>query len=184
MATAKRARSSKTAARKSANTRTRKIATARKAPKSKAVRKPAAKKAAKKTARRPAVAKKSPASKRIKSAPGKSASAKAAVARKKPAKSAAHKKTAASRPKPNAAKPVRSQAATRELSPKARKDLAARHLWQLVEEKKRRAAQTPPWQTIAHHDHPAPAVTHIDAAEPSPALAPVEMPGHRERGGK
>jgi hypothetical protein len=44
-----------------------------------------------------------------------------------------------------------------------KKRLAAQHLWELVEQKKRQAAQVPAWQTIAHHDHPTP------AASPGPA---------------
>lgn len=46
--------------------------------------------------------------------------------------------------------------APRRLSPEAKTNLAARHLWELVEEKKRRAAQPPAWQSIGHHDHAAP----------------------------
>ncbi|HSE11817.1 MAG TPA: hypothetical protein VLB69_04190 [Rudaea sp.] len=36
----------------------------------------------------------------------------------------------------------------------------ARHLRKLLEEDKRRAAQPPAWQRIAHHDRPVPAEAH------------------------
>jgi hypothetical protein len=39
------------------------------------------------------------------------------------------------------------------LSPAAQKKLAGEHLRALLEQKKRRATQTPAWQTIEHHDH-------------------------------
>jgi len=43
-----------------------------------------------------------------------------------------------------------------DLSPEQRKHLAGEHLRALLEEKKRRLQQTPPWKKIEHHDHPAP----------------------------
>jgi hypothetical protein len=59
-------------------------------------------------------------------------------------------------------KPLRATQATkaaptkqgqRKLSAAAKKNLAVRHLWELVEEKKRRAAQPPSWQNIGYRDH-------------------------------
>src|SRR5678816_4902903 len=60
-------------------------------------------------------------------------------------------KTARSR-----SKPVPAKKAHRRMSPQARKNLVAKHLREMLEEKNRRAAQTPAWQQIAHRDHPAP----------------------------
>ena len=77
--------------------------------------------------------------------------------------------------KSGAAKPLRTKKAKRRLSPQAKKNLATKHLWALVEKKKRHTAQTPAWQTIVHHDHPAPA--------PVNATAPIDVHGHRDRGG-
>jgi len=39
------------------------------------------------------------------------------------------------------------------LSPAAQKKLAGEHLRSLLEQKKRRATQTPAWQLIEHHDN-------------------------------
>jgi hypothetical protein len=74
------------------------------------------------------------------------------------------------------------------MSPQARKDLVAKHLRELLEEKNRRASQTPPWQQIVHHDHPAPipAPQIPGAAEvaPSAESSPVAtVRGSRDRGG-
>lgn len=74
------------------------------------------------------------------------------------------------------------------MSPQARKELVAKHLRELLEEKNRRAAQTPAWQQIAHHDHPAPtpAPQVPGAAEVAPSgdSSPVAIVhGSRDRGG-
>lgn len=76
---------------------------------------------------------------------------------------------------------VRAQKAQGRMSAQAKKNLVARHLRKLLEEKKRRAAQPPAWQQIAHHDHPAPA-----GAQPSPQLVGnglLAIRGSRDRGG-
>ena len=70
---------------------------------------------------------------------GKTAPRKRAVAARK----ASAKKTAAKR-KPQA------------LSPRAQKKRAMQHFRTLLEEKQLRAAQTPAWRELEHHDHPAP----------------------------
>jgi hypothetical protein len=64
------------------------------------------------------------------------------------------------------------------LSPAAQKKLAGEHLRALLEQKKRRATQTPAWQKIEHHDntprdadhqpHGAGAVTAGGDAAPDP----------------
>jgi len=69
----------------------------------------------------------------------------------KKSKLGAGTKTARSRSKPVPAKKTH-----RRMSPQARKNLVAKHLREMLEEKNRRAAQTPAWQQIAHRDHPAP----------------------------
>ena len=69
----------------------------------------------------------------------------------KKSKLAAGTKTARSRRKPVPAKKT-----PRRMTPQARKNLVAKHLRQMLDEKNRRAAQTPAWQQIVHHDHPAP----------------------------
>ena len=60
------------------------------------------------------------------------------------------------------------------MSPQARKKLVAKHLREMLEEKNRRAAQTPAWQQIVHHDHPAPmsAPRGPDAMEGAPPGEP------------
>jgi hypothetical protein len=57
------------------------------------------------------------------------------------------------------------------MSAEARKKLAGEHLRALLEEKKRRVAQIPAWQTITHHDHES----RLPDALPhgSPSGAPV-----------
>ncbi len=190
MATAKRARSTKSAPRKNTKSNARKNTPRKTAANALAVRRPArkttAKKAAKKVVKRLPAASKSATPKRV--MPGKPTSRKRVVAKKKTATSAARKmpkpqaSVASSKVKARTTKPTRAPA--RELSAQAKKKLAVKHLWELVEEKKRRAAQPPPWQTIAHHDHPSPAVAHIDTPEQNQAPVSLEMPGHRERGGK
>jgi len=92
-------------------------------------------------------------------------------------------KTARSRSKPVPAKKTH-----RRMSPQARKNLVAKHLREMLEEKNRRAAQTPAWQQIVHHDHPAPvnppripdAQETTPSTEPSPAAT---GDGSRDRGG-
>jgi len=83
------------------------------------------------------------------------------------------------------------------MSPQARKNLVAKHLREMLDEKNRRAAQTPAWQQIVHHDHPAPLnAPRVPAgveAEPPPAgveAEPMEErgpaatdDGNRDRGG-
>jgi hypothetical protein len=59
-----------------------------------------------------------------------------------------------------------------ELSAEAKKKLAAQHLWELVEKKKRQAAQVPTWQTIPHHDHPTPAGSPSAAPQDEGAISP------------
>ncbi|HET8940899.1 MAG TPA: hypothetical protein VFN13_02820 [Rudaea sp.] len=75
------------------------------------------------------------------------------VTQAKPSKSQAAKPAAKNRP------PTKSTAGSRrqqKRSAEKRKSLAAEHLWAALEEKKRRNAQPPAWQAIAHHDHPTP----------------------------
>jgi len=74
------------------------------------------------------------------------------------------------------------------MSPQAKKNLVAKHLREMLDEKNRRAAQTPAWQQIVHHDHPAPlntprvpeAVEAVPADEPAPAGTDDR---NRDRGG-
>jgi hypothetical protein len=52
----------------------------------------------------------------------------------------------------------------------------------MLEEKKRRASQTPAWRQIEHHDHPAPRADSSPGAAPDTA-APAPLPvGPRVRG--
>ena len=85
-------------------------------------------------------------------------------------------------------KPVPAKKTHRRMSPQARKNLVAKHLREMLEEKNRRAAQTPAWQQIVHHDHPAPmSPPHVpDAGEvaPSGERGPVATDrGSGDRGG-
>jgi hypothetical protein len=106
-------------------------------------RRTAAKKATGKTAARSKV---EPAALRLSGAAGKQE-------QRPPMKVAkAAKKTGAAR-KPVTVRRQESPRKKEPLSAEARKNLAGEHLRALLEEKKRRAAQTPPWQTIVHHDH-------------------------------
>ena len=75
-----------------------------------------------------------------------------------------------------------SSAAKRDTSPDAQKKLASRHIWELVEAKKRNATKTPAWQSIAHHDHPAPRGGQEQGDQSSAQSTHIEMPGHRDRG--
>ena len=72
------------------------------------------------------------------------------------------------------------------MTPQAKKNLVAKHLRQMLDEKNRRAAQTPAWQQIVHHDHPAPlsAPRVPDAAEPPGERGPLAADrGSGDRGG-
>jgi len=56
-------------------------------------------------------------------------------------------------------------------------------MWELVQQKKQRAAQSPSWRTIEHHDHPAPQGGRSGVTDQNTgASIPSEMPGHRDRG--
>jgi hypothetical protein len=91
----------------------------------------------------------------------------------------------AAKARPAAAKPPAkkiAKTAKPRLTAQQKKDLAAKHLWELVEEKKRRATQPPPWQTIAHHDHPAPAAASESSAPKNLEPAPFDVRGHGDRG--
>jgi hypothetical protein len=68
------------------------------------------------------------------------------------------------------------------LSPDSKRKLAAQHMWDLVQAKKQRTAQTPAWQTIEHHDHPAPRSSPDLSSDQGGSSMPPEMPGHRDRG--
>jgi hypothetical protein len=65
------------------------------------------------------------------------------------------------------------QAPESNLSPEERKQAAAERLKMLLEEKKRRAAQTPSWQKIEHHDHPAPRSDNETGAPQNGAATPT-----------
>jgi hypothetical protein len=85
-------------------------------------------------------------------------------------------------------KPVPAKKAHRRMSPQAKKNLVAKHLREMLDEKNRRAAQTPAWQQIVHHDHPAPVnpprVPDVEGAAPSVEPGPVATDdGNRDRGG-
>ena len=110
-------------------------------------------------------------------------SSKKTTARRKTAKKAATKKVAK-----NARRGTPAKKAHRRMSPQARKNLVAKHLREMLDEKNRRAAQTPAWQQIVHHDHPAPlstprvpeAVEAVPADERGPVGADDR---NRDRGG-
>jgi hypothetical protein len=68
------------------------------------------------------------------------------------------------------------------VAPDAKKKLAAQHMWDLVQAKKQRLAQTPAWQTIEHHDHPAPRTSPDLSSEHGGTSTPTQIPGHRDRG--
>jgi hypothetical protein len=89
---------------------------------------------------------------------------------------------AAARPKP-APPPAAHAAPAANLSPEERKRLAGEHLKALLEEKKRRLAQTPPWKRIDHHDHPAPQATDDivpgEAETPTGAISTPRSGGDR-----
>ena len=101
----------------------------------------------------------------------------------KKSKLGAGTKTARSRSKPVPAKKTH-----RRMSPQARKNLVAKHLREMLEEKNRRAAQTPAWQQIAHRDHPAPTsppqVPEAGEAAPPGERGPLAADrGSGDRGG-
>jgi hypothetical protein len=73
--------------------------------------------------------------------------------------------------------------ASRSLSPEAKKNLAVQHLWELVEEKKRRAAQPPLWQNIGHHDHSVPGSTTVHPTTPDAEPEKFHIGGRLDRGG-
>jgi hypothetical protein len=56
-------------------------------------------------------------------------------------------------------------------------------LWALVEVKKRRATQSPPWQNIGHHDHSANGTTTVETAVPNAPPEKFHIGGHLDRGG-
>ena len=140
-----------------------------------------------------------------KSAAAKKSSAKRAAASKKAAaKKAAPKSTSSSAKKTVArssavkpiskpvervaVKPQRPEPAPKKavpqdnLPPDTKKKLAAQHMWDLVQAKKQRAAQTPAWKAIEHHDHPAPRTSPDLSSDQGGSSMPPEMPGHRDRG--
>jgi hypothetical protein len=85
-------------------------------------------------------------------------------------------------------KPAPAKKTHRRMSAQEKKNLVAKHLRELLEEKKRRAAQTPAWQQIVHHDRPAPlpAPQVPEAAEVAPLGEmgpPATVRGGRDRGG-
>lgn len=134
------------------------------------------------TAPRKAAAKRPQAAKAKTGTRASTGSAGNTSAAKKSKLGAAHK-TARSRSKPVPAKTTR-----RRMSPQARKNLVAKHLREMLEEKNRRAAQTPAWQQIVHHDHPAPLNPPRipDSEQPEPSSAPDQgatSDGSRDRGG-
>jgi hypothetical protein len=139
-----------------------------------------------KTAQRKAAPKRRPqAAKAAKAKSGTRASTRSAgnTSAAKKSKLGARTKTARSRSKPVPAKKTH-----RRMSPQARKNLVAKHLREMLEEKNRRAAQTPAWQQIVHHDHPAPVspprVAEAEEAAPSVESGPVATDdGNRDRGG-
>src|ERR1700722_2435134 len=160
--------------------------TKKRSTKSSARNKPAAKRsAAAKKAAKKAAAKRAPAPKKtaIKKAAPKSTSP---VAKKTPARSSAAKPSP--RPvkhvevKPQRPEPSQKTAPQGDLPPDTKKKLAAQHMWDLVQAKKQRATQTPSWQTIEHHDHPAPRTSPDLSSDQGGTSMPSEMPGHRDRG--
>lgn len=76
------------------------------------------------------------------------------------------------------AKPVR-KPAKKALSPEARKQLAGERLRQLLEEKRRLAAQTPAWQRIEHHDHAPRPAAHQPHGGGAPDAEATHNSGHR-----
>jgi len=111
------------------------------------------------------------AARRVEPAARHSSGAAGKLEQRPPMKAAkAAEKTGATR-KPVAVKRPESPRKKEPVGADARKQLAGEHLRALLEEKKRRAAQTPLWQTIVHHDHAARLPDGLPHAAPSPATA-------------
>lgn len=165
------------------------MATSKKRPLAKA----AARKSVRKAVASKPAAKKSTAKKQPKKLPNRLAApavGKAKKATKAKASPSTGKKSAApstrtpQAAKKRAAKPVvRVKKAKRVLSPAAKKNLATKHLWALVEEKKRLAAQPPPWQNIGHHDHSATGATTVETTPPNAEPEKFHIGGRLDRGG-
>ena len=160
-----------------------------------AARKPAARKkaAAKKTPKRAAPARKAAKATKTKKITKATKAAKPTKATKTTkvakttqiTKSAKATKANTARKSPPVAAPKSKPAKqeSRNLSPEAKKNLAAKHLWELVEEKKRRAAQPPAWQNIGHHDHTAPGSTTVQTTTPNAEPEKFHIGSHLDRGG-
>jgi hypothetical protein len=146
--------------------------------KSAARKKPAAKKSA--------AAKKAAAKRNV--APKKAAVKKAAAKSKPATKKSAPPKAATPKQKPVKHVNPKPQRVEQPPKPKAdasqdnKKKLAVQHMWDLVQAKKQRATQTPAWQAIEHHDHPAPRTSTDLSSDQGGSSSPPEMPGHRDRG--
>jgi hypothetical protein len=161
---------------------TRKIARKSVKKKSLAKRKPAASKKPKRAAApaRGGVAKKSTKLKRSTVAAKKSTAFSAA---RKPIIAKARKTATRTRiTRTPAAKPPRVDKKKRPASAQANKNLAAKHLRALLEEKKSHDAQPPAWQAIVHHDHPAPASAGHDTAAQTSDHGPPGVHDHKARG--
>ena len=160
------------------------MATTAKRPRAKsAARKSVHKAAARKPSPRKTTTKKAP-KKRASPLPGKAKKSTKVKSMRSPVRKSA---TSARKPqtvKTRTAKPVRAKKVQRRLSPAAKKNLATKHLWALVEKKKRRDAQPPPWQNIGHHDHSAtaPDSTKIDTTPPDADPAIFHVGSHVDRG--
>jgi len=168
--------------------------TAKRSGKTKTARRKTAKKAvAKKTAtaprRSPAKAKpRAAAPKQRRQAAKKKTAARASTGSASNTSAAKKSKLAAGTKTRSRRKPVAAKKAPRRMSPQARKNLVAKGLRELLEEKNRRAAQTPPWQLIVHHDRPAPmSPPQVPDAGEAPPLGEsgpgATGRGSRDRGG-
>ena len=136
-----------------------------------------------KAPQRKAAAKRRPQAAKAKTGTRASTRSAANTSPAKKSKLGAGTKTARSRSKPVPAKKTH-----RRMSPQARKNLVAKHLREMLEEKNRRAAQTPAWQQIAHRDHPAPTsppqVPEAGEAAPPDERGPIAADrGSGDRGG-
>ena len=164
------------------------MATSKKRPLAKA----AARKSVRKAVASKPAAKKSTTKKQPKKLPNRLAApavGKAKKATKAKASPSTGKKSAApstrtpQAAKKRAAKPVRVKKVKRVLSPAAKKNLATKHLWALVEEKKRLATLPPPWQNIGHHDHSATGATTVETTPPDAEPEKFHIGGRLDRGG-
>jgi len=189
--TAKRARNKPAArkpARKSAAAKTvKKSAARRTAPPPPRARKSAPSKPAKKSGVRKAVSKTAARPPVKKSAAVKLPAKRQPEAAKKSTKGlTAPQKTArtSSGKRPQSLPAAPAKRASQTLSPEAKKNLAARHLWELVEEKKRRAAQPPAWQNIGHHDHAASGSRTVETTPPNSEPEKFHVGGQLDRGGR